>query len=182
MNLRDAFLEDVLARPEDPVVKLVFADWLEENGRPDLAHAYRWMARRGYRPGQRLRPLARKPWAWWHPRSIDLEDPPDRPAVGGVWPQCVEVQGANANHGLLIFLRCKRIDSKYDQAARDRAVRPVGQWNTTEATCAADGSIRAQINGTPVSSGKGDLTEGRIGFQSEGAEIHFCNILIKGRK
>ena len=38
MNLRDAFLEDVLARPEDPAVKLVFADWLEENGRPDLAH------------------------------------------------------------------------------------------------------------------------------------------------
>ena len=72
MNLRDAFLEDVLARPEDPAVKLVFADWLEDNGRPDLAHAYRWMARRGYRPGQRQRPLARKPWAWWHPRSIDV--------------------------------------------------------------------------------------------------------------
>jgi uncharacterized protein (TIGR02996 family) len=81
MNLRDAFLEDVLAWPEDPAVKLIFADWLDENGRPDLAHAYRWMARRGYRPGQRQRPLARKPWAWWHPRSIDLEDPPDRPDV-----------------------------------------------------------------------------------------------------
>jgi uncharacterized protein (TIGR02996 family) len=67
MNLRDAFLEDVLARPEDPAVQLVFADWLEEAGRPDLAHAYRRMARRGYRPGQRLRPLARKVWpcsAW----------------------------------------------------------------------------------------------------------------------
>ena len=63
MNLRDAFLEDVLARPEDPAVKLIFADWLDDNGRPDLAHAYRWMARRGYRPGQRLRPLARKVWA-----------------------------------------------------------------------------------------------------------------------
>jgi uncharacterized protein (TIGR02996 family) len=82
MNLRDAFLEDVLARPEDPAVKLVFADWLEENGRPDLAHAYRWMARRGFRPGQRLRPLARKVWAWWHPRSLELVDPADRPDVG----------------------------------------------------------------------------------------------------
>jgi uncharacterized protein (TIGR02996 family) len=81
MNLRDAFLEDVLARPEDPAVKLVFADWLEDNGRPDLAHAYRRMARRGYRPGQRQRPLARKVWAWWHPRSLELVDPPDRPDV-----------------------------------------------------------------------------------------------------
>jgi uncharacterized protein (TIGR02996 family) len=35
MQLRDAFLEDVLARPEDPAVKLVFADWLEENGQQE---------------------------------------------------------------------------------------------------------------------------------------------------
>jgi uncharacterized protein (TIGR02996 family) len=75
MNLRDAFLEDVLARPEDVAVKLVFADWLEEAGRPYLAHAYRWMARRGYRPGYRQRPLARKVWAWWHPRSLELVYP-----------------------------------------------------------------------------------------------------------
>jgi uncharacterized protein (TIGR02996 family) len=81
MNLRDAFLEDVLARPEDTAVKLIFADWLDENGRPDLAYAYRWMARRGFRPGQRQRPLARKPWAWWHPRSPEMEDPADRPDV-----------------------------------------------------------------------------------------------------
>ena len=39
--------------------------------------------------------------------------------------------------------------------------------------------ITAKINGTPVSSGKSDLTEGMIGFQSEGAEIHFRNIKIK---
>jgi hypothetical protein len=43
-----------------------------------MAHAYRWMARRGYRPGQRLRPLARKVWAWWHPLSLELVDPADR--------------------------------------------------------------------------------------------------------
>jgi uncharacterized protein (TIGR02996 family) len=44
MNHKGAFPEDVLARPEDPAVKLIFADWLDENGRPDLAHAC-WMAR-----------------------------------------------------------------------------------------------------------------------------------------
>jgi hypothetical protein len=40
------------------------------------------MARRGYRPGHRQRPLAHKPWAWWHPRSLDLADPAGRPDVG----------------------------------------------------------------------------------------------------
>ena len=43
----------------------------------------------------------------------------------------------------------------------------------------ADGSIAVKINGTPVSTGKSPLTSGHIGFQSEGAEIHFRNIEIK---
>jgi hypothetical protein len=104
------------------------------------------------------------------------------PAVGGTWPQCVEIQGANANHGMLYFLKAKKIESKYDKAAKDRAAHPVGEWNTTEAVLGADGSITAKINGTPVVSGKSDLTEGPFGFQSEGAEIHFRNIKVKEMK
>jgi hypothetical protein len=96
-----------------------------------------------------------------------------------VWPKCVEVQGMNRDHGKLLFLQCKKIDENFDRAAKDKATKPVGEWNTTEITCAADGSISAKINGTPVSSGKCDLTEGQIGWQSEGAEIHFRNIKIK---
>jgi hypothetical protein len=99
-----------------------------------------------------------------------------------VWPKCVEVQGANANHGFLYFLQCKKIESKYDQATKNKVTKPIGEWNTTEATCKADGSIVAKINGTEVSSGKSDLTEGVIGFQSEGAVIHFRKILIKELK
>jgi hypothetical protein len=45
-----------------------------------------------------------------------------------------------------------------------------------------DGAITAKINGTEVSSGKGPLTEGMIGFQSEGAEVHFRNIKVKELK
>ena len=95
-----------------------------------------------------------------------------------VWPKCVEVQGANANHGTLYFLSCKKIEANYDKAAKDKATHPIGEWNTTEITCKADGTISAKINGTQVASGKSDLTEGPIGFQSEGAEIHFRNIKI----
>jgi hypothetical protein len=106
---------------------------------------------------------------------------PEQPAVGGVWPQCVEVQGMNLNHGELYLLKTKGT-KKYDRAAKDKATKPVGEWNTTEITCKADGSISAKINGTPVSSGRSDLMEGMIGFQSEGAEIHFRNIKIKQLK
>jgi hypothetical protein len=100
-----------------------------------------------------------------------------------IWPKCVELQGANANHGFLYFLGCKKIgEAKYDKAAKDKAVKPIGQWNTTEITCKADGTITASINGVPVSSGKSDLTEGSIGFQSEGAVIEFRKIRIKNLK
>ena len=99
-----------------------------------------------------------------------------------VWPKCVEVQGENLHHGILIFINNKKIESKYDQKTKDQVTRPVGEWNTTEITCKDDGSILAKINGTEVSSGKGELTEGPIGFQSEGAEIHFRNIKIKELK
>ena len=33
------------------------------------------MASRGRHPGLRRRPRARKPWAWWHGRSLDMEYP-----------------------------------------------------------------------------------------------------------
>jgi hypothetical protein len=100
-----------------------------------------------------------------------------------VWPKCVEVQGMNREHGKLLGVSGVKLSgAKFDQAAKDRATKPVGEWNTTEITCKADGSIDAKINGTPVSSGMSALTEGLIGFQSEGAEIHFRNILLKPGK
>jgi hypothetical protein len=134
---------------------------------------------------------------WMYTRPKDLKDDstflgnsgalmhihdPKTPAVGGLWPQCVEVQGMNRDHGKLFFLKAKKIEDKWDKAARDKAVKPVGEWNTTEIVCAADGTITAKINGTSVSEGKSDLTEGHIGLQSEGAEIHFRNLSIKEMK
>jgi hypothetical protein len=99
-----------------------------------------------------------------------------------VWPRCVEVQGMNRDHGLLLGLGGAKCGGKYDRQTKDRVTRPVGEWNTTEITCLGNGSIVAKINGQQVSSGKSDLKQGRIGFQSEGAEIHFRNIELKQLK
>jgi hypothetical protein len=100
-----------------------------------------------------------------------------------VWPKCVEAQGAYKNHGKLYFVSgAKKIEDKEDGDARQKALKPKEEWHTTEATCKDDGTIVVKINGVEVASGKSDLTEGVIGFQSEGAHIQFRNILIKELK
>ncbi len=107
---------------------------------------------------------------------VHIQPPPK------IWPKCVEVQGMNRNHGQLLFLGVKGMNVRFDKAALTRARHKVGEWNTTEITCKADGTIEAKVNGTPVSSGQSELTEGPIGWQSEGAEIHFRNIKLKQLK
>src|SRR5947207_2177705 len=37
MDQADAFLTAILERPDDATARLVFADWLDEHGEPDLA-------------------------------------------------------------------------------------------------------------------------------------------------
>jgi hypothetical protein len=98
-----------------------------------------------------------------------------------VWPKCIEVQGMNRDHGKLIGVSGAKATSKFDREALKKVRKPIGEWNTTEAVI-QDGNIIAKVNGTEVDAGKADLTEGQIGFQSEGAEIHFRNIRIKEMK
>jgi uncharacterized protein (TIGR02996 family) len=56
------FLAAIAETPDDPHPRLVFADWLEEQGRPGAAAACRWLAA-GNRPeftaGDPL------PWEWY---------------------------------------------------------------------------------------------------------------------
>ena len=78
---------------------------------------------------------------WQYKRPANLVDDSKFPGNSGclvhihpphkVWPQCVEVQGMNRDHGRLIFLQCKG-KGTFDKAAKDKAVKPVGEWNTTE--------------------------------------------------
>lgn len=96
-----------------------------------------------------------------------------------VMPKCVEPQGRYKDHGKLFFINVKAQEEKFDAEAHKKALKPIGEWSTTEVTCKADGSISVKLNGIPVASGKTELTSGPIGFQSEGWEIHFRNIKIK---
>lgn len=96
-----------------------------------------------------------------------------------VWPNSLEVQGMNRDHGSLLSIGKTGLkESKFDRKALEKARNKVGEWNTTEVTV-KDGAISAKVNGVPVSSGKFDLKEGPFGFQSEGSELHLKNIKIK---
>ena len=57
--------------------------------------------------------------------------------------------------------------------------RPRGEWNSTEILCDGD-RIVAMVNGLVVNEGtRASRTEGKIQFQSEGAEIFFRKIEIR---
>jgi hypothetical protein len=97
-----------------------------------------------------------------------------------VWPKCIEVQGMNLNVGQILFVsgypKVKAMD--YPEA-RKKALKPVGQWNSME-IISKDGALTAILDGAKVAECEaGEIKEGSIGFQSEGAEIHFRKLRIK---
>jgi Domain of Unknown Function (DUF1080) len=103
-----------------------------------------------------------------------------------VWPKCIEPQGRYKDHGKIFFPGWAKDDkgakeSTFDEAAQKKALKASHEWNTTEATVRADGTISVKLNGIAVSTAKTDLKSGPIGFQSEGARIHFKDILIMVR-
>jgi hypothetical protein len=98
----------------------------------------------------------------------------------GVWPRSIEVQGANRSMGIILPIpRDLKCTHTFDKEAMARAVKPVGQFNQMEVVVRG-GDMDISVNGTPVSTVRDcELTEGPIGFQSEGAETHWKNIRIR---
>lgn len=59
---------------------------------------------------------------------------------------------------------------------REEVEKPVGEWNRVEAICAG-GNLTYFLNGVKVNGARDcSLTEGRLLFQSEGAELYFRKI------
>ncbi|MDO4998972.1 MAG: DUF1080 domain-containing protein [Bacteroidales bacterium] len=54
---------------------------------------------------------------------------------------------------------------------------PDGQWNETVIVCKG-GQIKATVNGVVVNEAVAGVTEGYIGFQSEGGALEFRNIYL----
>ena len=97
-----------------------------------------------------------------------------------VWPKSIEVQGLNRDAGKIFNIAgFPQIKAKDYPDARKKALKPVGEWNKLE-IISKDGALTAILDGAKVcESEAGEFHDGPIGFQSEGAEIHFRNLRIK---
>lgn len=97
-----------------------------------------------------------------------------------VWPKCLEVQG---KYSEMAHIKSNSRDIKLevtdDPQARDKARRPIGEWNAIEVIC-KDGALTSILNGTPIASCKpSELKQGFFGLQSEGNPVEFRNIRIQ---
>lgn len=107
MSDRAAFLKAIESRPDDLSGYLAYADWLDETGEPDAAHAYRWMGRRGLRPHHRThyydrvyandvvrKVPAKWSWAWYFAEMLDAAYwRTNRPASYAFLPRLVFLAG-----------------------------------------------------------------------------------------
>lgn len=97
---------------------------------------------------------------------------------GKGWPKSIEVQGQQSDHGRIFDIGgLKGGKYKVDKTAQKKAIK-VGDWNTTE-VISKDGMLTSKINGIEIASGMASVTEGPIGWQSEGKPLLFKNLKIK---
>jgi hypothetical protein len=106
-----------------------------------------------------------------------------------IWPKAVEAQ-LMADHAGDFWLVDKfklKVDAKRQDPKiahhyyrmKDPVENVVGDWNQYEITCKGD-SIRLVINAQLVNEGSdAELSKGKILLQSEGAEIHFRDVVLK---
>jgi hypothetical protein len=106
-----------------------------------------------------------------------------------IWPKAVEAQlmADHAGEFWLVDNFKLKVDAKRQDAKnarhyyrmKDHVEKAIGEWNQYEITCKGD-SIRVEINGQLVNEGtEAELSKGRILLQSEGAEIHFKDVVLK---
>lgn len=98
----------------------------------------------------------------------------------GIWPRSIEVQGMHRQLGIILPIpRDLKCELTFNKEARDRVIKPVGEFNAMEIEVEG-GDMVISLNGAVVSTVSDcELTEGPIGFQSEGVETHWKNIRIK---
>lgn len=95
------------------------------------------------------------------------------------FPESIEVQGQNIDvaHIFAIAGAPAVTDAIDDPDARKQFRRPVGEWNVVDID-SIDGELRSFLNGVHIASAATVLREGPIGFQCEGAEIHWRDVRI----
>lgn len=110
------------------------------------------------------------------------------PQVGAPYPESVEVQVMDGDHGSMFGIRgCTIRPLTNPRAGRGRPraqpveqrARPAGEWNHYRLT-SRDGTLELAVNGKVVTRAA-DATQvkGHICLESEASEVHFRNLRIR---
>lgn len=85
-----------------------------------------------------------------------------------LWPVCLEVQGKHVQMGAIKENGgAAAVTVQDDEAARQEARRPVGEWNRLEIV-SRDGALTVRVNDRLISTSQpAFLSEGKIGIQAE---------------
>ena len=97
-----------------------------------------------------------------------------------MWPVCLEVQGKNAQMGAIKENGgAEPVTTEDNEDARQKARKPVGQWNLIEVVSKA-GALHVSLNGTPIANSQpGPLTTGLIGIQAEDHPFEIRHMRIR---
>jgi hypothetical protein len=98
-----------------------------------------------------------------------------------IWPRSLEVQGRYDQIGQ-VKKNARDININVtldDQAAREQARKPIGEWNSIE-IISQEGAVTAILNGTKISACEpGEPKSGRIGLQAEDYPVEFRRLRIR---
>jgi hypothetical protein len=96
-----------------------------------------------------------------------------------VWPDCVQVQLAQADPGAIFAIGASKVEAQSDPATQKAAVKAVGEWNKVQIT-SRGGTLTTLLNGVEVARAeKAEPAKGPIAWQSEGKPIRFREIRIQ---
>jgi len=97
-----------------------------------------------------------------------------------VWPRSLEVQGKFVEMGQIKSNGgVPALTINDDQASREAARKPVGEWNSIE-IAVKNGAVSSMLNGKAICfSEAGELKDGRIGLQAENFPVEFRNLRIR---
>lgn len=107
-----------------------------------------------------------------------------------LWPNAIECQLHKGDAGDFVLLGGSDLAEFKIKGGEERpeypvvkkqnesSEKPAGEWNQADIVC-KDGSITVTINGVLQNKGQNtQFKKGRIGFQSEGGEIEFKNVIL----
>ncbi|MBN9120607.1 MAG: DUF1080 domain-containing protein [Planctomycetes bacterium] len=112
------------------------------------------------------------------------------------WPTSIEAQLLSGRAGDLLLTNPPDAKLDVDKARQDPKLerrffrietkepveKKLGEWNEAEITCRGAEIVFA-VNGVKVNEGKNcSFKSGRIALQSEGAEVHFKDVVLKSLK